>query len=188
MTAMQQIINDKFFVITGGPGVGKTTLLDGLQQRNFYYVPEIARQLIQEQLAIDRKALPWGNTELYKELMLERSVESYTLAAQKSTEIIFFDRSILDTLCYARLINSPITNEMNEYATRYRYNKKVFILPPWQEIYETDNERKQTWEEAVLTYEMMADTYEKYDYELVEVPKIKVEERVNFVIRSITIG
>ena len=42
---------------------------------------------------------------------------------------------------------------MKSYAENWRYNKSIFILPPWQEIYETDNERKQDWEEAVLTFE-----------------------------------
>lgn len=167
---------DNFFVMTGGPGVGKTTLLDELEKRNFHYMPEIARQLIKEQIAIGGDALPWKNMELYKQIMLERWVASYKLANDERVGITFFDRGILDTFCYARLIDSPITKEMNDVAHRYRYNKKVFILPPWLEIYETDTERKQTWEEAVLTYEIMADTYEKYGYELIQVPQTTVEQ------------
>lgn len=32
-----------FYVITGGPGVGKTTLLNELKNRGFTVFPEIAR-------------------------------------------------------------------------------------------------------------------------------------------------
>jgi predicted ATPase len=126
------------------------------------------------------EALPWKNKELYKEMMRERSIEGYRVISN-NTAITFFDRGILDTLCYARLINSEITESMDHDAKHYRYNEKVFILPPWREIYETDNERKQDWEESVRTFEMMKDTYQKYSYELIEVPKISIEKRAGFV-------
>jgi predicted ATPase len=38
-----------FFVISGGPGAGKTSVLAELEKLGFRYVPEAARQLIQEQ-------------------------------------------------------------------------------------------------------------------------------------------
>ena len=71
---------------------------------------------------------------------------------------------------------------MKSYAENWRYNKSIFILPPWQEIYETDNERKQDWEEAVLTFEKMSETYKNYGYNIIEIPKISVRERANFIL------
>ncbi len=62
-----------YFVITGGPGVGKTTLLNELGARQFHIVPEDARRIIQEQVAAGGKGLPWENKELYAALMLEQS-------------------------------------------------------------------------------------------------------------------
>jgi predicted ATPase len=182
MNHKQQFHHDNFFVITGGPGVGKTTLLEELKKHGFDHVPEIARQLIKEQVEINGEALPWKNAEQYLQLQLERSIESYELANQESTGIIFFDRGILDAFCYARLINAQITEEMQEIAKRYRYNQIVFILPPWCEIYETDLERKQSWREAALTYEKMVETYENFGYELINVPTLTVEKRVDFIL------
>ncbi|GLU45411.1 AAA family ATPase [Allomuricauda sp. NBRC 101325] len=66
-----------YYVITGGPGVGKTTLLHELKQRGFMVVPEIARELIKEQQAIDGDALPWKNKNTYRDLMFDRSIESF---------------------------------------------------------------------------------------------------------------
>ncbi|WES98313.1 hypothetical protein P2W68_01570 [Chryseobacterium arthrosphaerae] len=34
----------------------------------------------------------------------------------------------------------PIPDEVMAIARLNQYNEKVFILPPWLEIYETDNE------------------------------------------------
>jgi predicted ATPase len=73
---------------------------------------------------------------------------------------------------------------MDFAVKQFRYNKKVFILPPWFEIYKTDDERKQTWEEAVNTYKILAETYRMCDYELIKVPWDSVEKRIEFVIEN----
>lgn len=74
---------------------------------------------------------------------------------------------------------------MNEIANNYQYNKNVFILPPWYEIYQTDTERKQTWEEAEFTFQKMKDTYLKYGYNIIEVPKDTVENRKDYILGNL---
>ena len=176
-----------FHIITGGPGVGKTTLLTELQNRGYPVVPEVARQLIKEQQQANGEALPWKNKELYKQLMFERSVESYvqTEKHRNNRKPVFFDRSFLDTLCYAQLIGSAISEEMQSYAEHWRYHTKVFILPPWQEIYQTDHQRKQDWDEVLLTHTKMKETYNHYGYQTIEVPKTDAKTRAGFVLKCI---
>ncbi|ULT22966.1 AAA family ATPase [Sphingobacterium sp. E70] len=59
---------------------------------------------------------------------------------------------------------------------------KRYLSSPWQEIYETDNERKQTWEEAEATFNQMKSVYERLGYEVVEIPKTTVEQRYQFIL------
>jgi len=179
--------NDNFYIITGGPGVGKTTLLEELKSRKYNIIPEIARELIKEQQKDNGKALPWKNKNLYKEIMFDRSISSFEETENNTNKEkpIFFDRGFLDTICYAELIESEISERMKSYAKNWRYNKSVFLLPPWQEIYETDNERKQDWKEAVLTFEKMSETYKSYDYRIIEIPKKSVSERADFILEFI---
>jgi predicted ATPase len=174
-----------FYVITGGPGVGKTTLLDAMEKEGFSVVPEVARKVIKEQQEMGGNALPWGDTGLYTKLMLKGSVESYIENAENEN-IIFFDRGILDTICYSDMIGNGISAEMDEYAKKL-YNKRVFILPPWFEIYATDSERKQDWEEAEMTYHKMKIIYEKYGYDTIDVPRDSVRNRVSFVLLNMDI-
>ena len=65
-----------FIVLTGGPGVGKTTLLNELHKQGFSIVEEDARRIIREQLEADADGLPWKNKTRYAKLMLAASSAS----------------------------------------------------------------------------------------------------------------
>ena len=173
--------NSNLMVITGGPGTGKTAVLQELDRRGFACVAEVARQIILEQMHAKGDALPWANTERYCELMLKRSVASF-LKHDPAYEVTFCDRGIPDTLCYARLIRSPLESAILEACRVYRYASRVFLAPAWREIYETDTERKQTYEEAVQTYEQMKLAYQDCGYELIEIPRIDIASRAEFIL------
>ena len=170
--------------ISGGPGAGKTTLLLELERRGFRCSPEVARQIIQEQVRSDGDALPWADRVRYCRLMLERSVAAF-LEHTDSTEIVFFDRGIPDALCYSRLAGLPLEDEILTVCRHYRYDAKVFLAPPWGEIYVTDPERWQDFDEAVRTYDLMVTTYRDCGYEVVEIPRVSPEERADFIVREL---
>lgn len=180
------ILKENFFIITGGPGVGKTTLLDELRSRGFRYIPEAARNIIKTQMESDGDALPWKNKEKYSSFMLERSVAAYISASTRGQkDILFFDRGIPDTLAYCKLANITDPEGLAQAVRHYRYGKKVFILPPWEDIYRTDTERKQTFEEATETFRVMRKTYQELNYNLVTVPKLQVTQRADFVLKNL---
>ena len=105
------------------------------------FVPEVARQIIQEQVESGGTALPWRDREAYIFLMLQQSIESY-LTHTPASRPMFSDRGIPDTLCYAQLISFSDEGFILEACRQYRYGPVVFLAPPWREIYETDSERK----------------------------------------------
>ena len=89
----EQICNhNNFFILTGGPGVGKTTLLIELEKKNFKCISEVAREIIKEQIKIEGEALPWKDKELFKQLMHERSIDDYKRINHNNNEIFFFDQ------------------------------------------------------------------------------------------------
>ncbi|MDH6308694.1 putative ATPase [Dysgonomonas sp. PFB1-18] len=182
------MINHKtnFYIITGGPGVGKTTLLDELARRGYHYVPEVARDIIRQQIATGGDALPWADARKYSDMMLSRSVDDF-VRLSVSDELYFFDRGIPDTYGYERLIGLDMSEKLKEAVAIYRYNPVVFILPAWKEIYETDSERKQDFEEAVATYHVMTEIYSELGYTPVEVPTLPVKERADFVLNQLGI-
>lgn len=179
------IYKPNFFIVSGGPGVGKTTLLETISRLEYAHVPEVAREIIREQSARDGDALPWANITTYTRLMLTRSIDSY-LQHQACDGILFFDRGIPDTLAYVHLTRQPVFSELQRAVLDFRYNSLVFILPPWPEIYQTDTERKQTYQEAVETHDIMLATYRQLDYSPIIVPQGTPEERAAFVIRHLS--
>jgi predicted ATPase len=170
------------YILTGGPGGGKTTVLEELARRGVRIVPEVARQIIQEQVRTNGTALPWADRELYARLMLERSIQSFE--EQHPNEIAFCDRGIPDTLCYLRLIHS---NERKAAvaSTFYRYAPMVFFAPPWEAIYTRDTERKQDFAEAVHTAELMAHVYMECGYRVIDLPLTSPDERADFILHCV---
>lgn len=175
---------ERLFILTGGPGSGKTSLIDELHQQGYARTVEAGRAIIQNQVFIGGKALPWGDRALFAELMLSWELRSYNLAEQISG-IVLFDRGVPDVLGYLRLIGLPVPDHMHKAAQLFRYHRRVFIAPPWREIFSTDEGRKQDFDEAIRTYQAMKMVYGDLGYELIEIPCASVAERVDFVLHTI---
>ncbi|MGH3327893.1 MAG: AAA family ATPase [Streptomycetales bacterium] len=175
---------DRFVVITGGPGAGKTTLIEQLRRRGFSSSDEAGRAIIKNQVLIEGRALPWVDTDLFAEAILAWEIRSYRAAERDSARVVFFDRGVPDVAGYLRLLGQPVPAHIDAAARVFRYNQRVFIAPPWPAIYTPDEERKQTFDEATRTSEAMAAAYLDYGYDLVVLPMASVEDRVEFVLAN----
>ncbi|MFZ0816388.1 MAG: AAA family ATPase [Candidatus Sulfotelmatobacter sp.] len=175
---------ERLFVVTGGPGSGKSTLINALAERGICTMPEAGRAIIQDQVAIGGEALPWSDRRAFAELMLSWEMRSYRDALSLTGPVIF-DRGVPDVLGYLRLCNLPVPAHVEKAAQVFRYHRRVFIAPPWPDIFALDAERKQSFQEAVATYEVMRETYSALGYTLAPLPLGSVEERVQFVLAAI---
>jgi predicted ATPase len=171
-------------VITGGPGAGKTSLIDALERRGFPRTIEAGRAIIQDQMRTGGTALPWDDREAYAQLMLAWEERSHN-AAETLAGPVFFDRGVPDIVGYLRLCGLPVPAPIEAAARRLRYDPLVFIAPPWPEIFTGDAERKQDFAEAVLTHAVMVQVYAELGYTLAELPRASVEDRVDFVLEHV---
>lgn len=178
---------DHFYIITGGPGSGKTSLLQALQQRGFAHSQEAGRYIIQDQVRIGGGALPWSNPQLFAEMMLSWEMRSHLLARDSNPEKpYFFDRGMADIAGYLQLCGLPVPSHTDQAIKQFCYNKTVFIAPHWPQIYQHDEERKQTLAEAENTYLTMLNTYRSYGFTLRALPKTTIEQRADFVLEYIS--
>lgn len=173
----------RFFVLTGGPGSGKSSIIQELQRAGYRCAREAGRAIIHEQVAIGGRALPWQDPLLFAELMLSWDMRSYR-AAEEAEGPVFFDRGVVDVAGYLRLAGLPVPEHVNRAVEHFLYNARVFIAPPWREIYTQDRERKQDFAEAVRTYEAVKMVYGDSGYQLVELPLMSVTERADFVLKT----
>src|SRR3546814_19001103 len=79
-----------------------------------------------------------------------------------------------------RLCGLPVPAHADRAAELFRYQRRVFIAPPWREIFAADAERTQDFAEAHVTYEARVAVYAGLGYELVPIPLAPVSERVRF--------
>jgi predicted ATPase len=175
---------DRLFVLTGGPGSGKSTLLAEMARRGMTTMPEAGRAIIQDQVSIGGSALPWADRSALAELMLSWELRSYREALQRCVPVLF-DRGIPDVAGYLRLCGLDLPPHVTKAAEIHRYHRRIFVAPPWKEIFTQDQERKQTFAEAEATCAAVSGVYEALGYQLIQLPLASVAERADFVAAEI---
>lgn len=179
-------MSEQFFVVTGGPGAGKTSLITELSRRGFRTIPESGRAIIRQEMQSGGSALPWADRMAYAERMLERDLHSYS-AAQCLSGPVVFDRGIPDILGYLTLCNLPLPLHVAAAAKAKRYNRRIFLAPYWDDIFAQDSERKQSSAEAQATCAVMRETYTALGYDIVELPLTDIERRADFVTAQLSL-
>jgi predicted ATPase len=176
-------MNKKIILLIGGPSSGKTTLINHLEAEGHICYPEISREVILKAREEGVDYLFLENPMLFSERLLEGRIKQYQTAVNEEKPV-FIDRGIPDVVAYMDFIGDTYPDEFVAACETYKYDK-VFLLPPLEEIYTSDAERYESYEEASKIHNYLVDTYIKYGYELHEVPKTSVEERFQFIINHI---
>lgn len=176
---------ERFFVVTGGPGSGKTTLIDAFSAKGLRAMPEAGRAVIKDQTATGGSALPWGDRAAFAEAMLGRDLQSFQDASNAEGTVLF-DRGLPDLVGYLTLCGLPVPAHFREAVRSFRYNRTVFIAPPWPEIFRQDEERKQSVEEARQTFDAMVRAYTEFGYELTHLPLAPTPDRASFILERIS--
>ena len=173
--------NIRRILITGSPGSGKTTLIKGLKNRGYKVFDEFSRSLIKSHENEGGENLFLKDPISFSARLLKRRIKQFNDAKRikkAKNNLVFYDRGIQEIFGYLKAIGLE-KSSWNKKLTDYRYDI-VFIASPWHEIYINDKERFETFKEAKIYYPFIKDSYEII-HELIEIPKIDIERRIDFV-------
>jgi len=173
------------YIITGGPGTGKTSIINELKNRGLNCYSEVARSVIIEESIKESNALPYKNTLAFTEKVV-RAMRKH-LKECRDHEINFFDRGLPDSAGYLIFDKIDIPAYLKEEIAKANYEHTVFIAPFWEDIYTTDSQRVESVETARAIADALRNSYAQFGFNLVEIPTGSVEERADFILNQVMV-
>ncbi|MCA6123691.1 AAA family ATPase [Bradyrhizobium sp. WSM 1704] len=175
-------LQNRFVLISGCSGGGKSTLLAELRARGHPVAEEPGRRIVADEMAAGGSALPWVDPVAF----LRRAI-GVALDDMKSAEAhsgwVFFDRGLIDAAsALEALTGEPLLHPLGAV---HRYHRRVFIAPPWPEIYVTDPERRHGFEAATAEYRRLMGTLPTLGYDVICLPKTSPLQRADFVLATL---
>jgi predicted ATPase len=177
-------LKTKRIVITGGPGTGKTALIEYLIGLGYNCLPEISRAVTKKAQADGIDQLFLEQPILFSEMLLEGRLSQYNEAKSATAPFLFYDRGMPDITSYMDYLGTTYSKKFTEICKANIYDA-VFLLPPWKEIYKQDNERYESFKEAELLFVFLQKGYESCGYNVIHVPFETLENRTNFILKKL---
>ncbi|HWF01957.1 MAG TPA: AAA family ATPase [Caulobacteraceae bacterium] len=172
----------RLVVISGCSGGGKSTLLAEFAARGHRTVEEPGRRIVREELASGGNALPWTDPAAFLRRAIAMSLNDLESVGE-AQGWVFFDRGLIDA-CDAlqTLTGEPAAEQIARSRPFYR---RIFLAPPWREIYLTDAERRHGFEAGVAEYERQVRTFPALGFEVITLPRLAVAARADFVLAAL---
>ncbi len=176
-------LQNQRYIITGGPGFGKTSIIHRLEALGHEVCHENSREIIKEQLDTGGNILPWNDVIKFTEIVVEKRIHAYN--ENHLGKPVFFDRGIPDALAFLYRQELEVKDHLRAAARNHKYNPIVFVTPPWHTIFKNDNERRETFDESSLIHSFITQTYSDLGYKLIDIPPGEIDERVAFVLHTV---
>ncbi len=172
-------MGDRFVMISGCSGGGKSTLLAELSSRGYAVVDEPGRRIVNEELAAGGTALPWVDLAAFLRRAIDTALADRASAAAHEGWV-FFDRGLVDAeSALEALTGEPISRSL---CMTNRYHHRAFMAPPWPEIYVTDADRRHGLDAAKAEYDRLMRAFPALGYDVISLPRSTVSARADFVL------
>lgn len=173
-------------VIDGTTGSGKTTFLQGNSEGDFsthlFNVQDLGYVCFSELIRGTIKARkekgedPFDDWNDFFEIAIDRGIDFYN-QAQDDVSLFFYDRGLPYLEIMALRYGVTIPNRFQYFCKKCRYDSPIFIFSPLKSYddlhaHKLNPVRKKpyTLEERLCQHKQVKRTYEKWGYEVVEVP------------------
>jgi predicted ATPase len=171
-------------LLIGGPSTGKSTVLEALSDRGYWCFSEISREVTLEARQQGIEHLFLDEPLKFSEMLLKGRIKQFEEAELTDTSHVFIDRGIPDVTAYMDHFGETYPEEFVKANGHYKYDN-VFLFPIWNDIYIQDDERFEDLKLAKNLQDALIKTYQDLDYRLIEVPKARIDKRIEFILDTI---
>lgn len=178
----QRCTLNKFILISGCSGGGKSTLLAELGKRGHAIVAEPGRRIIAAQTSPTAAALPWVDMTAFAHRAVEMALLDLSDADQLGG-LVFFDRGVVDAAI--ALEHSSGVPYFKTLGQNRHYFETVFLTPPWPEIFSQDKDRRHNFSAAIEEFERLERAFSELGYDIILLPKVSPSARADFVLNTL---
>ena len=168
------------YVITGGPGTGKTSVVEELERLGYEVIGEAARIIAETDERFVGKAIYEIDWDAFHEAIIDWQKEEFGKIGDR---VVFIDRGLGDNLAYDKIHKVETSKEKLDFTNSFKHDK-IFVLD-FLDFYETDELRTETKEEQEELHVAIIEAYEGLGYEIITVPFMSVAERVQFILDKV---
>ena len=159
-------------------------MLVELRRRGYLVVEEPGLRIVNEERRTYGTALPWLDATAFLRRAIDMAIAD-RIEAAKLAGWVFFDRGLIDAASGLQfLTGAPVLQQM---GATYRYHHRVFLAPPWPEIFAEDQDRRHSLESAIVEYERLFEAYTSLGYQIDLLPKVSVAERADLVQKALEV-
>jgi predicted ATPase len=184
-------------VLTGGPGVGKSSIIHCLQEMGYSVREEVFTKIF----AQAQNAGKFDDAFLYSKKLIQELISAQIELEnrEEANENLFLDRSCIDIWGFARNMGITLDPEERKSLESRRYDLVFIVEPMPREFYDQNAIRRQSYEESLVHHQANLENAIEYlklqgefsKNSLVHVPFslddrfLSVKERTQFVLDQV---
>jgi predicted ATPase len=178
-------------VLTGGPGSGKSDLIEMIKGLEYAIVDEAAiefiEELIREKGEEETKKWRRQNVADFQALLAPRAAKAENEAVPGKEGFVFLDRAVPDGIAFCRKNNVAVPNELAQLVHPENYNI-VFVCDTLTVFPERpDSGRLSNQEDSRILGELLEDVYRGFGLPVHRVANGPIEDRLFFICRTLGI-
>ena len=176
----KNFLQSNWYVITGGPSSGKTTVLEELSKLGYLVYPEAARVFIDKEMKKGKSIEEIRSDEAE----FQRKVLKIKINVEKSApkdKIVFFDRAIPDSIAYYQIAGLD-SKEVLKSCLKKTY-RKIFFLE--QLPFNKDYARIENGETIKKLNRLFKKSYKSLGYKIINITAASVTKRVQKILKEI---